>query len=177
MIRRKEINNHLTPDIPSSEEYLFIADSMLGRLARWLRFMGFDTLYYPDIADDKLIRIAREQDRFILTRDTRLVKRRGLKKYVLISSNDTFQQFLELIENLQLKRFHLFRRCVACNGQLMEIADKSEVKDAVPEFVLLNSNMFVRCESCGKIFWEGSHLKNFIQITQGIIGFRSGHLT
>jgi len=177
MVRREETINSLTPDIPPAEEYQFIADSMLGRLARWLRFMGFDTLYYPDITDGNLIRIGREQERFILTRDTRLVKIKGLKKYVLISSDDPFQQLLELIEGLQLKRFHLFSRCVACNGQLMKIADKSEVKDAVPEFVLLNSNMFARCRSCGKIFWEGSHLKNFMEIIHGITKFRGGHLT
>ena len=103
MVRREEIKNSLTPDVPS-EKYQFIADAMLGRLARWLRFLGYDTLYYPDIPDHELVRIAREQDRFILTRDSRLIKRKGLKDYVLISSNDSLQQLLELIEKLQLKR-------------------------------------------------------------------------
>ena len=78
MVRREEIINSLTPDVPS-KEYQFIADAMLGRLARWLRFLGFDTLYYPDIPDSDLVRIAREQNRYILTRDSRLVKIKGLK--------------------------------------------------------------------------------------------------
>jgi uncharacterized protein with PIN domain len=56
-----------------------IADAMLGRLARWLRFLGFDVLYFPDISDSELVKIAREQDRRILARDTRLVRRNGLK--------------------------------------------------------------------------------------------------
>jgi uncharacterized protein len=176
MVRREEMKNSLTPAVPS-KEYQFIADAMLGRLARWLRFLGFDTLYYPDISDSNLIRIARDQGRFILTRDTRLVKRKGLKDYALISSNDSFQQLLDLVEKLQLKQFHLFRRCVACNGQLLKISDKSEVKDTVPEFVFLNFNIFSRCRSCERIFWEGSHQKKFKEKLNRIVQFSDGHLT
>jgi uncharacterized protein with PIN domain len=65
----------------------FVADAMLGRLARWMRFLGFDTLYYRDISDSRLIRIAREQNRLILTRDTRLVKIKAVKDYLLIKAN------------------------------------------------------------------------------------------
>jgi uncharacterized protein len=176
MVRREEIINFLAPDVPS-KEYQFIADAMLGRLARWLRFLGYDTLYYPDIPDSNLIRLAREQDRFILTRDTRLVKIKGLKDYVLISSNDSIQQLFELLEKLQMKQFHLFSRCVACNGQLMKISDKSEVKDAVPEFVFLNFKKFSRCRSCERIFWEGSHPKKFKEKLNQIVQFSGRHLT
>ena len=177
MVRREEIKNSLTPDVPP-EKYQFIADAMLGRLARWLRALGYDTLYYPDIPDNDLVRIAREQNRFILTRDTRLVKIKALKdSCVLISANDSFQQLIELIEKLQLKQFYLFSRCVACNGELSEISDKSAVKDAVPEFVLLNNTMFAKCRSCGRIFWEGSHPKHFTEMIHGIIRSHGGHLT
>ena len=75
----------------------FIADAMLGRLARWLRFLGFDTLYYPGIDDAKLIRIARENNRFILTRDTRLVQRKGLRNVLLIHANDSLHQLVEVV--------------------------------------------------------------------------------
>jgi uncharacterized protein with PIN domain len=176
MVRRKEIIHSLTPDVPS-KEYQFIADAMLGRLARWLRFLGFDTLYYPDITDNDLIRIAREQNRCILTRDTRLVKIKGLKDYVLISSNDSFQQLLELKEKLELKQFNLFSRCVACNGHLVKISDKSEIKDTIPEFVFLNYDLFTKCENCGRIFWEGSHPKKFKEKINRIIQISTGDLT
>jgi hypothetical protein len=139
----------------------FIADVMLGRLARWMRFLGFDTLYYPDISDSRLIKIAREQDRFILTRDTRLIKIKGVKDYLLIKANDPFEQLLEVIEALKLKQFSPLSRCVKCNGLLKKISDKIEIQDFVPEFVSLNFNVFLKCSSCGKIYWEGTHPKKF----------------
>lgn len=139
----------------------FIADAMLGRLARWLRFLGFDTLYSPDITDSKLIMLAREQDRFILTRDTRLIKVRGLKDYLLIKANNSFTQLLEVIDALKLKQFYPLSRCVKCNGQLAGISDKAEIKDLVPEYIFLNFNVFLRCLDCGKIYWEGTHPRRF----------------
>ncbi|MEW6067714.1 MAG: Mut7-C RNAse domain-containing protein [Nitrospirota bacterium] len=139
----------------------FIADAMLGRLARWMRFLGLDTLYYPDISDSRLMRIAREEERCILTRDTRLIKVKGLKDYLFIKANDSLNQLLEVINALKLKKFKPLSRCVKCNGLLANIQNKSEVRDSVPEFVFLNFNVFLRCHDCGKIYWEGSHPKSF----------------
>jgi uncharacterized protein len=146
----------------------FIADAMLGRLARWLRFLGFDTLYYPDIQDGRLISIAREEDRCILTRDTRLIQIKGLNNYLLIHSNDTFQQLIEVIGTLQLKQIRLPGRCVACNGLLKTVQDKNEVKDYVPEYVFLSFNMFSICPECGRVYWEGSHTRCFNEMLEKI---------
>ena len=134
---------------------------MLGRLARWLRFLGFDTLYYSDVSDSRLIRIAREQNRFVLTRDTRLVRIRAVKDYLLIKTNDSYNQILEVITTLNLREFNPFSICVECNGQLTRISDKTEIMDLVPEFVYLNFNLFLKCSNCGKIYWEGSHPQKF----------------
>lgn len=134
---------------------------MLGRLARWLRFLGFDTLYYSDISDSRLIRIAREQNRFVLTRDTRLVRIRAVKDYLLIKANDSYSQLLEVITTLNLREFNPFSICVECNGQLTRISDKTEIIDLVPEFVFLNFNLFLKCSNCGKIYWEGTHPQKF----------------
>ena len=142
---------------------------MLGRLARWLRFLGFDTLYYPDISDSRLIRISREQDRLILTRDTRLVKIKAAKDYLLINANDSLSQLAEVIDSLDLKDFRPFGRCVTCNGHLAEIADKTEVEDSVPEYVFLSFNTFFRCDNCGKIYWEGTHPQKFREKLGSII--------
>ena len=139
----------------------FIADAMLGRLARWLRFLGFDTLYYPGISDAKLIRIARESNRFILTRDTRLVQRKGLKDVLLIRANDSLHQLVEVVTSLKLKQFDTLSRCVRCNGQLTKIHDRDKVRDMVPEYVFLNKDTFFKCIECDRIYWEGSHPKKF----------------
>ncbi len=149
------------PMSDTSRNYRFIADVMLGRLARWLRLLGFDTLYYPNVIDTRLIRIAREQGRLILTRDTRLVKIKGITDYLLIRANDSFAQLLEVIHALKLKEFHPLSRCVACNGQLSRLSDKNEIKESVPDFVFLRFHVFLRCSDCGKIYWEGTHPKMF----------------
>ena len=148
----------------------FIADVMLGRLARWLRLLGFDTLYYHDINDTQIIRIAKDQGRVILTRDTRLVKIKGIKDYLLIRANDSFQQLLEVIRALNLKDFYLLGRCVSCNGRLSRLPDKTEIKDAVPDFVFLNFHSFLKCRSCGKIYWEGTHPKLFREKLAEVLG-------
>lgn len=134
---------------------------MLGRLARWMRFLGFDTLYYPDISDSKLIRVAREQERFILTRDTRIVQIKGVKDYLLVNADDPFKQLLEVIDTLKLKHFNPLSRCVKCNGLLTRILNKPEIRNSVPEFVFLNFDVFLKCSDCGKIYWEGTHPKKF----------------
>jgi len=134
---------------------------MLGRLARWMRFLGFDTLYSPDISDSRLIRIAKEQDRYILTRDTHLIEVKGVKDYLLIKADDPFEQLLEVFDTLQIKQFNPLSRCVECNGLLTSILDKREIQDSVPEFVFLHFNVFMRCIDCGKIYWEGTHPKKF----------------
>jgi uncharacterized protein with PIN domain len=168
MIRRKEKEDALTPQIPP-KEITFIADAMLGRLARWLRFIGYDTLYYPGITDNDLIKLAREQERIILTRDTRLIQRKGIKAFALIQADDALHQISEVITLFRLKQFAPLSRCVSCNGMLSEIPDKATIKDSVPEFVFLKSKNFLKCNSCGKIYWEGSHPKKFQERIKEVI--------
>jgi len=155
----------------------FIADAMLGRLARWLRFLGFDTLYYADIQDSRLIKIALEEGRCLLTRDTRLVRVRALKSYLLLHANSTYQQLIEVNEALHLDQVNLPGRCVACNGLLAAIEDKTEVRDSVPEYVFLGFDAFSRCSDCGGVYWEGSHSRQFREMLGRIKHLRGNHLT
>ncbi len=139
----------------------FVADAMLGRLAKWLRFLGYDVLYLPDIHDAELIRIAREQDRCLLTRDTRLARRKGIPHCLLVFSNDPQGQLRELQKSSLLKGADPAGRCVACNGSLDAVGSKKEVRDLVPEHIFLSRTVFHRCRDCDRIYWQGTHQERF----------------
>ncbi len=145
----------------------FIADSMLGRLARWLRLLGNDTLYYPQIENRLLLKIAREDKRILLTRNTRIVKIRGLQYFLLLKENDTFKQLKKVISTFklysQLKDIDegiTLSRCAICNAVLNNIS-KKEVKNLIPEYVYKTSDIFRQCSGCGKLYWKGTHPEKF----------------
>jgi uncharacterized protein with PIN domain len=155
----------------------FIADSMLGRLARLLRLLGYDTLYYPHIEDGLLLRFAREQNRILLTRNTRLVKVRGLRHFLLLKENDTYRQLKRVVASFNLKshdlpddsqRMHKLSRCAVCNGDLERVS-KEAVKSLIPEYVYLTSHVFKRCSGCGKTYWDGTHPGKFRKKLSGVL--------
>ncbi len=139
---------------------LFIADAMLGRLARWLRLLGFDTLYYRDIRDGDLLKIAIQEGRLILTRDSHFLNLRNFDKLLVIHSNHPMEQVREVITFFKIMEFRP-GRCPRCNGILDPVVRKESVRDLVPEHVFFDRDSFQSCRSCGKVFWEGTHLKRF----------------
>jgi len=147
----------------------FIADAMLGRLAKWLRLLGFDVLYHPAIDDREVIKISREQERTILTRDTRMLQCKAVKDAVFIRSDHIAEQLQEMKNILDFNDPDLGERCIICNKRLYAAADKDEIKDLVPDYVYHNFNSFMRCSGCGKIYWEGSHYKNIRGRTREIL--------
>lgn len=141
-----------------SEGPTFIVDSMLGTLAKWLRILGFDTLYFRAIDDNELIRISRQQQRILLTKDNQLAKKR-IDKYILISSDKLFDQLKEVLSIISHQKklsLNLFSRCIKCNSELAEV-DKKMIFNEVPEFVYRKYESFFRCTNCGNVYWEGTH--------------------
>lgn len=135
----------------------FIADAMLGRLARWLRLLGYDTLYFAGIADGELIRLARQEGRIILTRDTHFL-RKNIPECILIDSDNVLEQMAGLMKSLHLLPGEGPSRCASCNGALRE-ADKEEVEGLVADYVYLNFHRFELCRKCGNVYWEGTQYR------------------
>src|SRR4029077_11388335 len=101
-------------------EPTFVADVMVGKLARWLRVLGFDVLYSNRYDDDEIIRISDEENRLILTRDVQLAARRPPNQCLLIKSGDHKDQIQQVIGSLDLKESKAFSRCLECNTRLEE---------------------------------------------------------
>jgi len=135
----------------------FVADNHLGKLARYLRLLGFDTAYDRAWDDPELVRISVRQSRILITRDVELLKHGDLTHGYFVRSTDPKQQIVEVIQ-----RFHLegslepFTRCMTCNGTLTDV-DKDDVKAEVPTASFERIDRYKRCESCGQVFWKGSH--------------------
>ena len=135
----------------------FVADAHLGGLAHMLRMAGFDTLYRNDYRDREIADIAEREGRIILTRDRELLKYRGVTHGCYVHALKPAQQFRELVERLDLARsFKPFTLCLECNAPLHAV-DKQRVLECLPPSVRANYQRFTTCDSCGRVFWEGSH--------------------
>jgi uncharacterized protein len=139
----------------------FIADVMVGKLARWLRVLGFDVAYSNNYADDEIIQTAETEDRVILTRDTGLTKRRTKARCLLVSSGNHNEQIRQVIDEFGLKDFNVFSRCLECNA-LLEAVDKEDVFERIPPFVYLTQNRFAICPLCKRVYWHGTHANNML---------------
>ncbi len=148
---------NLPTDDPPPASLRLLADGMLGRLARWLRVLGYDTAYASDTDDAELLRRARAEGRVLLTADRALAKRRGART-MLIETQILADQLRQVRDTLGPPPGHEFSRCVACNGELFPV-DKSALADRVPPYVLATHKEFYRCHDCGRIYWPGTHVE------------------
>jgi len=152
----------------SEYEIKFIADEMLGKLAKWLRTLGYDTVYYHDGADSGLIQRALEENRIILTRDTKLAERKLARNCIFIESENVREQFKQVIKELDLDtKSRLFTRCLICNAGLISVP-KESVSDLVPPYTYQTHDIFYKCPDCGKIYWSGTHKDNMLELINDI---------
>lgn len=143
---------------------LFLVDSTLGKLAKWLRILGFDTLYRRHWSAHLISVHLTASERIFLTRNIRLFERwKGKYRIVFVSSDILKEQLEEVIKNLQLALDSnaLFTRCLDCNSLLIPISQQ-EVENKVPDYILISQDRFKHCPSCKKIFWPGSHPKRML---------------
>jgi uncharacterized protein with PIN domain len=139
----------------------FIVDSNVGRLARWLRIAGFDTVFINDLDDNRLVRLALSEGRVLLTKDTQILKRRvaatGRLKVILIESEKVKQQLRQVLKTLNLaSQIRPFTLCLECNQPLVTKA-KEEVKDLVPPYVFQTQTQYMQCPACHRVYWRGTH--------------------
>jgi uncharacterized protein len=147
----------------------FIADCMLGKLARGLRALGFDAAYERRIEDGELIERARADGRILLTRDTRLVKRRGLPPHLLVLSAEPAAQIRQTIEvfDLEVDPGVFLSRCLLCNVATAPIP-REEAKEEVPPYVHRTQSRFARCPQCRRIYWRATHVPGILDVLNGL---------
>jgi uncharacterized protein with PIN domain len=138
----------------------FICDDNLGKLAKWLRTLGYDTLFELTIEDGELVSLALKEDRIILSRDTKLSRFKIKDKYLLIQSENPLEQLKQVIDHFKLKVDGglLFSRCLVCNQPLQEIK-KEKIKDRLYPYVYQTQENFVHCSVCDRIYWAGTHVE------------------
>jgi len=139
----------------------FVCDDNLGRLARWLRTLGFDTAFDSAITDQEVLGLSLSEERVILTRDHALAEQALARQCLLIDSDQPLQQLKEVIDAFSLKidPNALLTRCPDCNQPVTEIR-KEDYADEIPPYVLRTQDQFSRCASCKRIFWEGTHVQH-----------------
>jgi len=142
----------------------FLLDGMLGSLASWLRICGYDSVYHVDMNDDALLLEAKKENRILLTRDKQLHERS--EKYNVISfyvlGTNTIEKLAYLCRNAGIPLIPRSSRCSQCNSIIILIR-KDKIIEQIPENSYKHYNEFWVCESCGKIFWKGSHWNKILE--------------
>jgi hypothetical protein len=135
----------------------FVADSMLGRLAKWLRAFGFDVDYHPFRDDHGVIARARERGAIALTGDAEFPQPADVR-VIFVASDHLPEQLEQLARDvpLHLTQARPFTRCIVCNQALLPVT-RDQVWRDIPPFIYLTNESYARCPDCGRVYWEGSH--------------------
>ena len=135
----------------------FIVDCMLGKLAKWLKILGFDTLYFSKIEDFELLAIAQKERRTLLTRDNALLEKSRRIQTLFIESEDWNTQLRQVLDGFNLwQDVSPYSRCIECNVELKDLP-KKRARNLVAPFVYERAKSFALCPMCGRVFWKGTH--------------------
>ena len=144
----------------------FIVDANVGRLARWLRIMGYDAMFVPGVEDSELVRLALAEGRAILTRDRLVMRRRaiasGRLSALLISGDRLGEQLRQVVEAYGLDASGGFSRCAECNEPLRDV-EREAAQGRVPAYVFETQEAFVECPACTRLYWRGTHWRNMVR--------------
>ena len=149
------------PSLRTSGRIKFLADEMLGRLARWLRLLGYDTKYATRLTDSDVLDIAESEGRTILTRDTLLIRQKRCRDYIFVKSDHWREQLKQVYVEAGLNCDAILSRCVVCNIPLKPI-DKQSVESFVPAYVYRTQESFSHCENCSRIYWSATHVSRIL---------------
>jgi uncharacterized protein len=144
-----------------SETIKFITDSNLGKLAKWLRILGYDTTCYTGIADRRLLSKAQKEGRVVLTRKRDMAQRGFSGELAVIQYDRVKDQLEEVISNFSIvpESADILTICLKCNEKLKGIS-KEKISGMVPDYILSSHSDFYMCPHCGGIFWPGTHKDN-----------------
>ena len=148
----------------------FLLDAHLGRLAKYLRMLGFDVRYHAeDPGDAALARIAADEERVLLSRDRGLLDRALVQRGYFVQATDPEEQVEEVIGRFGLREHaRPLTRCLRCNG-LLAPAPKEEVFEALPPQTRRHVEAFYRCMGCGRVYWEGSHYRRMQRFVERLL--------
>ena len=169
MFERLDITplNHLRPQ--PLREPRFVLDVHLGRLARYLRLLGFDTLYARDCDDHVLARISSTERRILLTRDKGLLKRSEVERGHWLRNTQPKLQIAEVVAAFDLgNNVRVFSRCMMCNHTL-ETVDEDKVRGALPAGLRGRLGRIARCPGCARLYWPGSHYDRLVELVTQLI--------
>ena len=148
----------------------FAAEKTLGRLTKWLRLLGFDTRYEPELEGKKFVETL-EKDRILLTRTRRIQNQLASHRLIFVESDHLAQQLNQIFRELNLKASQTrpFSRCLQCNAPIV-VVEKASILGLVPDYIFESHDRFQKCPECDRIYWPGSHTRRSLEKIRYVLG-------